>query len=338
MARKRTAKPRLSFFARFKDKFDYDVTALPAYIDDESPDIMADLINEGNLKSRISIMDNVKGTKTIKLKTSTPSLQGADACGWTPEGGIILTDKEIVTKRVKIQEDYCNEDLNDTWGQIENAAGANVQDTVAPNFADTMIMYYQVRATELDDNLMMNGDTGSGDSNLAHYDGFKKLWNNDPLLITSFTTQTAITAANGFDIFRAFEKDIPRVAKRHRGTIGLEIICGHESAKAVIDQIWDDKDFSAKLEFEEENGEISFMLPTTTTRVRSLVTLDGTDSVFAVPYVYMFWGTDLKNDQDGFTFNYDENDEKLRFSVKWRSGIQYVFPQYFTRLRLQPTS
>lgn len=336
--KRRKKTQRVSFKQEIKNTFDYDVDELEVYVDEQSPDIMADLINQGKLKSRISIMDNVKGSKQIKLKTSTPSLQAATACGWTPEGGIILTDKKISTVRVKIQEEYCNEDLNDVWAQIESAAGANVQDTVPPNFADTMIIYYQARAEELDDNLMMNGDTLSGDPNLAFYDGFSKLWEADGGVLQAFSAATTINDTNGFDVLKTVDKAIPLIVKRHRGTTGLEIICGYETAQAAIDQVWADKDFNGKIDAVEEDGELTFILPTTTTRVRSMQSLDGTDKVYAVPYVYMFWGTDLEDDMDGFAFNYNENDEMLRFGVKWRSGIQYVFPQYFTRLRLTPAS
>ena len=39
-----------------KQTFDWDVSGLGTYVDEQSPDIMQDLINEGNLKSRINII------------------------------------------------------------------------------------------------------------------------------------------------------------------------------------------------------------------------------------------------------------------------------------------
>ena len=324
-----------------KQTFDWDVSGLGTYVDEQSPDIMQDLINEGNLKSRINIMTDVKGSKEIKLINSQPSLQAASACGWTASGGMILTDEAISTVRVKIQEEYCNEDLNDTWAQIENIAGANAQDEDPPSFADAMLVYYQTRAQELDENLMMNGDTASLDSNLVYYDGFKKLWDADPDLNVAYvsTPATSIDATNGFDILKDVDNAVPTIVKRHRNSAGYEIICGYETAQFALDQIYNDKDFSANITVEEPgDGTLSFILPTTATRVRSLPQLDGTDCVYGVCYTYMFYGTDLENDKDGFTWKYSDFDELLRFGVKWRSGIQYVFPEYFTRLRLTPES
>lgn len=336
--RKKQAHKRMTFAETIKQEFDYDVDALEPYVDEQSRDIMEDLINASNLKSRINTIQNVKGSQKIKLLSSTPSLQAASTCGWTPEGGIILTDEEISTVKVKIQEEYCNEDLNDTWAQIENTAGANAQDETPPSFADIMIRYYIQRANELDENLMMNGDTTSLDPNLAYYDGFKKLWLADGDLNVYYSLQTDITAANAYDIFKGLDNTVPTIVKRHRASVGYEIICGYESAQFVIDQIFADKDYLGKLDFTDVDGELSFILPTTTTRVRSIPSLDGTDYVFGVCYKYMFYGTDLDNDKDGFQFKYNDTDEMLRFSVKWRSGIQYVFPEYFTRLRLTPAS
>ena len=292
------------------------------------------------MKSRINVLTNVKGSQQIKLINSTPTLQAASACGWTAEGGMILTKESIATVRVKIQEEYCNEDLNDTWAQLMQVAGANAQDQEPPNFADAMLAYYQLRAQELDENLMMNGDTGSLNTDLVHYDGFAKRFDADILLNVAYVTTpaTTITAANGFDVLMDVFNQTPTIVKRHKDAVGYEIVCGYETARACIDQVWADKDYSATFAVTEKDGEVSFILPTTNVTVRSYPTLDGTDTVYGVCYKYMFYGTDLENDKDGFTWKYSDYEEKLRFGVKWRSGIAYVFPQYFTRLRLTPIS
>ena len=323
-----------------KQTFDWDVSDLGVYVDEQSPDVMQDLINSGNIKSRINVMTGVKGSERIKLINSQPTLQAASACGWTPEGGMILTNETISTVRVKIQEEYCNEDLNDVWAQMMNVAGANAQDETPPNFADAMLVYYQQRAQELDENLIMNGDTTSLIDSLAHYNGFVKRWNADANVNVAYVSSpaTTITKANGFDVLKDVYNQTPTIVKRHKDTVGYEIVCGYEVARACIDQVWDDKDYSSQFTVTEANGEISFTLPTTNVTVRSYPQLDGTNHVFGLCYKYMFYGTDLENDRDGFKWKYSDFDELLRFGVKWRSGIAYVFPEYFTKLRLTPTS
>jgi len=332
--RKRTAQKRLTFKEVIKQEFDYDVDDLDPYVDEQSPEIMEDLINASNLKSRVSVMDNVKGSKLIKIKTSQPTLQAAEACGWTPEGGIVLTDVTLSTVRLKIQEEYCNEDLNDTWAQIENIAGANAQDESAPNFASTMIAFYVKTAQKMDQDLMFKGDTTSLNGDLAHYDGFLKRWKADANVIVYQSGETAITRTNAFDIALALYNKIPAVLLDNQTP--MEIGVGRETYRFIIEAIYDDNNFHHTLT-EEAGSEPSFLLPTTNIRVRCYSQLTGTNEMVAMPYEYMFYGTDLEGDINGFQFKYDDTEELLRFSVKWRSGIAYVFPQYFTRLRLLPS-
>jgi len=311
-----------------KDKFAYDVTGLAAYTDDQSTDMLTDLVYNSGLTSRINVMENVKGSEDIKLLESTPTLQAATSCGWNSVGGIVLTDETMTTKRVKIQESYCNEDLNGTWGQLMNAAGANRQDQEAP-FADIMGAYYVKKAANLNQNLIFNGDTGSGNASLAHYDGFVKLWNADADLNVYTTTHPTITSSNALDIAIGLYNAIPAVLFDNEEQI--EIMVGRETYRDIIQQNYDDNNFHYNIE-EEAGSEPSFILPTTNVRVRAYSQLNGTQNMFAVPLNYMFYGTDLEGDYEGFEFKYNETDENMRFGVKFRSGVSYVFPAYFTRV------
>jgi len=317
-----------------KIEMDYDIDELGAFVEDKSTEVMHDLLNDSNLKTRMNVMQNVKGSELIKIINSKPTLQSAAACGWTPEGGMILTDKTIKTYPLKIQEVYCNENLNETWAQMMNAIGANVQNTVPPTFADALIVYYQKQANILDENLIINGDTASLDVDLLHYDGFIKQWNNDVLVKVYDSLETAITDANAFAIAKGLVASIPTKVKRHRDAVTLEVLVGYETAQKIINNIHNTKDYNAFIPTTEEDGSITFILPTTNITFRSIQQLDETDVMVAAPHKYMFYATDLSSDIDGFTWKYSDYEDELRFGVKWRSGIAYIFSDTFTRLVL----
>jgi len=87
------------------------------------------------------------------------------------------------------------------------------------------------------------------------------------------------------------------------------------------------------LEWEEnEAGELTFVLPTTTTRYRAIPELADTGKAYAVPYPYVSVAVDGDNDEEGVEIKYNENDEKLRVGAKFRLGTKYVYPEYFVRL------
>lgn len=313
-----------------KERFDYDVSGIGSYTDEQSTQMLTDLVFSSGLTSRISVMENVKGSEKIKLINSTPALIAATSCGWNPSGGVILTNETMTTVRVAIQEEYCNEDLNGTWGQLLNAAGANVQDTEAP-FADIMAAYYIKKAAKLNQDLMFNGDTGSLNPDLAHYDGFVKLWDADGSLAVYTSPEFSITSGNALDIALGLYETIDPVLLDNG--VEVEIICGRETFRKIITQNYNDNKYHYQID-EQAGTEPSFILPTTNVRVRAYSQLNGTEKMYAVPYNYMFFGTDLAGDYEGFEFKYNDTDEKLRFGVKWRTGVAYVFPEYFTRLEL----
>src|SRR6056300_1281856 len=101
---------------RIKEKFGYDVTALPAYVDAQSADIYADLLYGAGFTSRINVLENVKGSQTIKLLNSNLALQEATCSTLTnPDGSISFDGRDISTKRLMVLTELCNDSLNDTW-------------------------------------------------------------------------------------------------------------------------------------------------------------------------------------------------------------------------------
>ena len=115
----------------------------------------------------------------------------------------------------------------------------------------------------------------------------------------------------------------------------VEIITGRAEANAILSQIYNDKDYASTIAVTEEGSEMSFVLPTTNITVRTYPQLNGLGKMYAVPYSYMFFGTDLGSQTlDGLTVKYLEESEKIRVRNLFRSGIEYVYSEYFVRLTL----
>lgn len=325
-----STKMKKILFAKVKEKFNYDVDDLDAYTDEQGSEIIADLIHNSALISRINVMEGVKGSEKIKLLNADMELQSAETCGRTPDGAIVFADKTMTTTRVKTEMDLCNEDLVGTWPQLLLEIGASRQDKDLP-FPDVLAAYTIKKGKLKNQNLMFKGDTTSLDPNLVHYDGFLKLWNADANLLVYTSLATEITKANAFEIALGVYNKIPTVL--FDNAVEVEIITSRADARKIIEGTWDDKDYNAKLEFKEENGELSFTLPTTNVTVRSYPQIPE-GSMYAVPYRFMFFGTDLEADVDGFETYYSNETEKIYAGAKWRSGVQYVYSDYFVKLEL----
>lgn len=319
-----------TFKEKIKDKYAWDVSDLAPYTDEQSQEILTDLTYNSGFTARVAVMENVKGSEKIKLLNSEPALKSAATCGWNASGGAIFSDVTLTTDRIKIQESYCNEDLNGTWAQLLNQAGANRQDQTLP-MEEVMKAYYIKKAAKLNQDLIFNGDTASVNPNLVFYDGLRKKWKADANLGVYNSVETSITTTNALSITLGMYNVIDPVLFDNEEMI--EIIVGRETYRKIIEAVYKDNNYHHTLQ-EETGTEPSFILPTTNIRVRAYSQLNGTDEMYQVDYRYIFYGTDLEDDMAGFEAKYNDNDETLRFGVKWRSGINYVFPQYFTRLEL----
>lgn len=314
-----------------KERFDYDVSAIGTYIDQESDQIMTDLIYGSGLVDRIQTMEEVKGSEKVKLLNVDFDLQSAEDCEMEDDGTIVFKNKTIVTERVGVQFSLCNENLNGTWAQMLLAIGANRQDREMP--LEAVITAYVIKkAHKKNQDLMFKGDTTSPDSNLAFYNGFFKLWENDANIQVAARTGTVIDKTNALENMLSVYDKIP--AEVFDSGWAVEIIGSRKAGRACIQQVWDDKDYASKLEHKNENGELSFIIPTTDCTFRSYPQFTGANEnqLYAVVYPLMIFGTDLKSDIDGFFVKYLEESEKLRFGAKWRSGIQWVWEHYFVRL------
>jgi hypothetical protein len=320
-------KTKQNFQARLKEEFNFDVSEIGSYVDEQSEDILVELIEGGNLVSRINVMEGVKGSEKIKLLSMDTPLQSADACGKTPDGDILFTDKTITTTPVKIDMSVCNKTLKGTWAQMLLALGARAEKENMP-LEDVISAFVIKRGRAKNQDLMFKGNTASLNPDLAHYDGFIKKWLADAN-VQEVTIPAALSITNAFASFVKVANAIPSVIL----DAGLmpEIICSRADAQMVLTNIYNDKDYNALLDVKREGGELSFVLPTTGTTVRTYPQLT-TGQVFCVVYEFMFFGTDQEGDIDQFWLKYEDLQEKLYFGAEWATGIQYVYPEYFSKL------
>lgn len=315
-----------------KEKFDTDISDLEAYVDEQNDEVVSELTEGALFMGRCNIMTGVKGAEKIKMYSDNLVLQTAATCGWNASGGVVFTDKTIMNQRLKFQEEYCNETLNGFWTQLKNKVGANVQDLEHP-FEDVIIAGKMAQLKTAIQRSLILGDTASGDPMLAFFDGLLKKITADADVLVAASTETSITSSNAFAVLKEVESLIPSVL--HSNGVDVEILVGRETAQKCIDNIWNSKDYNAILNFEKnEAGELFFTLPTTTTVVRVLPELNGTEEVLAIPYQYVSVAVDGDSDEEGIEVKYNDHDEKLRVGSKFRLGTEYIMSNKFVRLTL----
>jgi len=318
---------------RLLERFNWDVSALPDYTDEQSSDFFLTLLERSQFLSKLVLMEGVKGSEEIKLLTATLSLQAFLDCTPTPDGSAVFTGKQISTKPLYVGIKFCNENLNGKYTQILNVLGIRRQDEQMV-LEDLLIAYLAKLMMKLIQDIMLLGDTASLNPDLAHFDGFVKLLDNDPGVVVANVTGTPIDDTNGYTYAKAVYDAIP--SEVFDNQMNVVILTGRQEARAIIDQVWNGKDFNATIEKRDEGGIITFELPTTNIMVETVPQLNGLGKMYAFVYPFAFLGTDLESELEGLDIKYDDYINELKAEASFRLGAQFIYPQYWVRLEITP--
>ena len=146
-------------------KFDFDVTGLGAYVDEQSDEILVKQVTAGKTLEKITIQEGIKGSAEIKLMDDSVVYQAGD-CTMTASGDTVFTDRAIAVETLGFMKKFCQKDLDGFWTQLNLRAGAMAEDEELP--FEAMIVEYllNLHSKELD-KLIWKGNKATGTGNLA---------------------------------------------------------------------------------------------------------------------------------------------------------------------------
>jgi len=88
----------------------FDVTALPAYTEQNAMELIVASVAEGQLARYSQIQTGVKSPTTINILDTNVVFQ-TDGCSRSADGTTTLTQRTITTGAVAVHEDLCMTDL-----------------------------------------------------------------------------------------------------------------------------------------------------------------------------------------------------------------------------------
>ena len=320
----------MSIKRTLKEKFGYDVSGLAAWKDNTLPNITPDLVATSRFLEKLMLEEGVKGSREIALLSSSVALQAKAACTPSPDGSVVFTEKVLTTKPLYMGVEFCNETLNTKMTQVLNALGMKNQEGQLPAPLETILMAYLTKMLQKKaERLVWLGDTASLDTELVHFDGLVKALKADTAVLKTTTTYATLTTSNAYSAaYEVFTK-IP--AEIFDNQMEIALYTGRTEALAIISQ-WNTANAYDRIEYTSEGGSIRFTLPQTNVEVITVPALDGQNEIFAIPTALVFLGVDSREDEN-FDIKYNDYLEKLKVEASFRLGVQYVFPQYFVRVK-----
>lgn len=303
-----------------KSNFDYDVSGLAPYVDDQREDLIHRSVTEAQTLSYIAIQQGIKGTEDLKLLNDSIVYQTGD-CSMSPSGDTIFTDRQISVETIGYLKKFCQKDLAGFWTQLALRPGAMAEDKTLP-FEQILINYLlELHAFELE-KLIWQGNKVSGSGNLAFMNGFNQFLTTGNGCVDLNTTFGAVTisASNAYDIFyEAFTNTPANIAE------GQDFICftSRSNFNFLMKNLVDLNLYSYNPAQIGTMNEI--LLPGTNMRVVKLNGLNGTTKIYTGRASHFYFGTDLSSDFESYDLWYSFDDDVIYLRSKFRAGVQVPF-------------
>lgn len=300
-------------------KFDYDVSALAPYIDDQRGELIVRSVTEAKTLSYITTQEGIKGTEDLKLLDDSIVYQAAD-CNMVPSGDTIFSDRQLSVESIGYMKRFCQKDLAGFWTQLALRPGAMAEDKELPFEQQITDYLLRLHANELDQ-LIWKGNKTTGTGNLQWMDGYRSfLTVANGCVDLNTTPTTSINASNAFDVFYECFINTPAAVAEQADFIAFT---GRENFNYLLKNLVDQNFYHYSPETIANMDEC--LVPGTNMRVVKVPGLSGLDNIYTGRAGHFYFGTDLSSDFENYELWYSQDDDVIYVRSKFRAGVQVPF-------------
>lgn len=286
----------------------YDVTALPAYVEQNRLPLLAASVLKGKTIEVINRQSGVKGKAALNIVDITAPVSPFNTCGFSAKGPDAFSQRIIETALLKVEKEWCWKDLIGYWNEYEYRVIAGDK-TLA--FEEFFLNEIAKKISETIEKLVWQGQTNIGVNGLLN------------VLNTASVTATQFTGADDYAKIMEAYMAIPEQvldkaaifvsASRFRGFVAGMTAANlfHYNPEAPVDEV---------------------VIPGTNTRVIKVNGLNNStystvsDVVVAADPMNLVYGYDIEDSDKAFDVWYSRDNDTIRLRATFNIGTQVAFP------------
>lgn len=281
----------------------YNVTALPNYVDQNRPDLIAKAVMGAKSADLFTLITGVHGPTALNLISSKIEFGDGSTCGWEDQGTTSLSQAVLTPRALKINMSICDKVLLNKWAGYLVKVQANKLDSDLPfeeYFLNDVIKNVKAQIEKM---------IYQGDSHNVEFDGLLNILTN-PVTVT--TTGTAYQFVK--DIAMAMPASI--LDKED-----LVILVGMDIYREYIQDL-----VTANLyHYNPGNGDNEYVLPGTNIRVIGVNGLNGTNKGIGASLSNLFYGINMEDGDEVFDLWYSKDNREFRLAIEFVAGVQVAF-------------
>ena len=297
----------------------FNLAGLSEYVNEHSQPIIRRSILEGKTISLIDIMPNVKHKSTInRIEGDLVILPGN--CGFAPSGSTALDQREMEVCPLKINEQYCAEDLTTKYVNTMLKAGHEDAIPFEAQLVDEKVQLIQ----DAIETLVWQGDTSSASASINKCDGFFKTLSGDTG-VSTIVGYTGITQANAIALV---DEMIDNIDVDVINANNLTIFMGFAEVRAYARAFRTLNRYNAQPINEDEGDQFRLVVDGTNVTIQGVKGLNGTGKAMLSPADNLVFGTDLLDESSKYVIKYDEFENQVKAAAYWKMGVQAKWARY----------
>jgi hypothetical protein len=283
--------------------FGFDISALPAYTDQLSIDLISKAVLKTDLLDYVDLRSGfTSGTVAINLVDADLPVS-ALSCGWTSDGEVTYSQVNVTIESLQSKTEMCIEDLRSVYQSAFMSAGTGnnelpFEEVISESYADKLRKY--------NEGFLINGfgATAGLKGQITSANG-ANLQAGTP---AAWTPANAVEQA--LDLYDAIDEAV-------KDRDDLIMVVSPDAYRALVRGLV----ASNLFHYDSVSGNDVVILPGTNITVVKSSGLVGSDYKFAGPGKMILAATGLTDELDAFRFFYDEASDVMKFRAAWRLGV-----------------
>ena len=284
--------------------YGFNITALPAYTDELSMDLIAKAVLNTNLLQYTDLRTGfTSGAFTINLVDAELPVSALSCGGYPGDGQVVYTQVPVTIESLQSKTQLCPEDLRSVYQSAFMSAGTG-NDFIP--FEQVISESYAMKLTKATEDFLINGFGAT-----AGLKGQITVANGANIALG---TPAAWTVSNvveqALNIYDAIDES---VINRD----DLIMVMSPSNYRTLVRGLVAQNLYH----FPSVEGNEVMMLPGTNVRCVMSSGLVGSNNVFAGPGKFIIAATGLQDELDSFKFVYSNSLDAILFKASWRIGV-----------------
>lgn len=285
-----------------------DTSALSAYVEEKSIPLINQVVLGGSIINDLTVQTGIKSKARIHYLNTDPTFQDGSHCGFNAAGTSALTEREIETGIIKVNMEFCNNELIGKYAEYLTRIAAGAEDLgFERELIDSIIANIQKKLEKM----IFQGDKDNSDM----FNGLIKVAKD------AGVSEDVLSKSDGaYANIKQVYMSLPEEAIDKGATIYVSPATYREFTQELV----------AKNLFHYagpiDAAPTSIVFPGTDVKVKKTAGLAGTDYIFAGVSKDWFYGCDMEGANEEIKVWFSNDQDVVRMKVLFNAGVQVAFP------------